>query len=298
MRARRGFTMVELAATLAAAGLLGGAALTAGQPESLRSARQSARQLKDSTQIRGIHQAMVIWAQQNKDVYPLPSAVDSANKTVQEQGQEKDTTANVMSLMVFNGSLSTEIFVSPVEKNPAVEVDEDYEFDQPRGSVEPAMVMWDPKFSAELGPKKGNISYANLQPFGPRLERWANTFGAEEVVLTTRGPEIKAVEKNGDGTVSPKLANADSVALRLYGGGKSWSGHAAFNDNHVDFATDKMADGRPMGANEPAYRAKDGKEWPDIRCYDEPDEEAASNNYLGLFLKAGKERSAWKGAWD
>jgi len=71
-----------------------------------------------------------------------------------------------------------------------------------------------------------------------------------------------------------------------------------FNDNHVAFATDKMAGGRPMGANEPTYRAKDGKDWPDIWCYDEPDDEAGVNNFLGLFVKAGKERSGWKGAWD
>jgi len=225
MTTRRGFTLVELAAVLGVAGALGclDLAATSGQPGSaLGSARASARRLKDSTHVRGIHQAFVIWAQNNKDLYPLPSVVDAADATVKDQGTEKDTTANVMSMMVYNGSISTEILVSPVEKNPAVAVYDRYEFDAPTGTVKPAAALWDPKLSAELGPMKGKISYAHLQPFGERLKRWSNTFSASEVVLTTRGPEIASAVKNADGTISPKLARADSIALRLFGDGKSW----------------------------------------------------------------------------
>ena len=47
---------------------------------------EGGRLVKDSTQIRGIHQGMVLWAQNNKDQYPLPSVIDAHNDTVADQG--------------------------------------------------------------------------------------------------------------------------------------------------------------------------------------------------------------------
>src|SRR5205814_4334434 len=145
--ARCGMTLVEVGAAVTALGVLGAAGLMA-QP------RDEARGKKDQTQARGIVQGMVVWAQNNKDVYPLPSALDAQNATVAEQGQAKDTTGNIMSLMVFNGALSTEILVSPAEKNPNVVNKQDYEFDQPKKAAKPALALWDPTLSAELGPKR------------------------------------------------------------------------------------------------------------------------------------------------
>src|SRR5438477_12372064 len=73
-RARCGFTLIELLVVIAIIALLIGILLPA-----LGKARQSARQLKDQTQVRGIHQGMVTWAQNNSDDYPLPSRIDKAN---------------------------------------------------------------------------------------------------------------------------------------------------------------------------------------------------------------------------
>jgi hypothetical protein len=284
--------LVELAAVVGVAGVGGSLLMVGGQP------RDEARKKKDETQVRGIHQAMVLWAQNNKDVYPLPSRIDTASTTVKETGQAKDTTANILSLLVYNGAISTEILVSPAEQNAAVVVKENYQYDQPKETIKPAEALWDPSLSAELGPKKGNISYAHLQPALGRLPRWSTTFNTSEPIVATRAPQVKSAEKNMDGTVTPRLAKPDSIALTLLGDGKSWSGNMAFNDDHVEFKADKLADGRKFGKDEPTYTAKEEKTWPDIWCYDEPDDAAAANHFLGIFTKAGKAREDWKGAWD
>src|SRR5262245_10184283 len=180
---RRGFTLIELAAALGVVVALAATGLIAiGQPGSssgdgLAAARQAARLKKDELQLRGIGQAMIVWAQNNADWYPLPSRVDKKNETVKDEGRAKDTTANIYSIMIFNGSLSTEIMISPLEKNPSVQAWTSYSFNAPKKAVTPAKALWDPGFTVSLGPEtKGHASYAHLEPAGKRLKRWTNNF--------------------------------------------------------------------------------------------------------------------------
>lgn len=291
---RHGFTLIELAASISTAGLALAAGSLITQP------RQDAQKAKDSTHIRGIHQALIIWAQNNNDRYPLPSDFDKKDDTVKDKGRAKDTTANIFSMTVFNGSLSTEIYVSPVEKNPAIEVDQDYQFDGPRSAPKPAAALWDPAFAADFtGGKKGNISYAHLQPAGKRLPRWSNTFSGDEKVLSNRGPEIKSAEKRPDGSVKPVLANPASIALTLHGDGAAWSGWISSNDTSQDFQRGKLGQDKPAKPSRATtYKDKDGKEWPDLWFYDEPDDPDATNTYLGIFTKAGATPKEYKAIWD
>lgn len=298
-KCRSGFTLIEAAACVGATAVMTGLGLvTLGdQPEGVRDA-QKVKQ--DATQVRGVTQAMVVWAQNNKDRYPLPSDYDTNDATVPERGRTKDTTANIFSALVFNGSIPTEMLVSPLEVNPKVVLKDDYEFDRPKAAVKPAMALWDPSLKAALGPEEGHISYAHLQPAGDRLKRWSNTFKAHEAVITTRGPEISKVEFGADGA-TPTFANPQSNALKILGDGTTWRGHIAFNDCHVDSKAVELTSGKPFTSETIVYKTT-GVEpeavRPDVIFFDDADDVDHGNTYMGIFDRAGGRVDEWRGIWD
>jgi hypothetical protein len=314
---RRAFTLVEVAATLAAAGVIGAVvALSADPPAkdgqdgggnmaaALAKARQAARQQKDASQLRGIHQGLVMWAQNNDDEFPLPSRVDKRNDTVREEGRAKDTTANIFSLMVANGLLTTEMFISPLEKNRNIRNYRNYQYDSPKAAVNPPKAYWDPAMRAGLTPdSRGHISYAHLQPAGDRMKAWGNTLVGDQFVLSTRGPEISAVDQRPNGSVVPRFANPQSITLQLLGDGEIWSGHIVGNDNHVQLAEDWYGDERLMGRvrpldYRPRYKSEDAREWPDILFFDERDDPKSANLFLSLFTRAGEAPKDYEAIWD
>lgn len=300
MRLTRGFTNIDLVVVLGVVGLVA-AVLLILQP-AMRGTGCGRRDMKDAIQVRGIQQAMVVWGQSNNDEYPLPSRIDNSNSTVADEGSAKDTSANIYSLMIFTGSLSPELLVSPLETSPNVQACDGYQYEAPVAAIDPSKALWDPAFSAALGgPHPGNVSYAHLQPSGGRLGRFKIGPGgstASEPVVGTRGPEIASVQKKPDGSVTPTLANPKSNTLLFFGKNKSWSGNMAFNDNHVEILVGWLKPGRPFKHLGRTYTAADGKQWPDLWCYDEPDDPKAANDYLGIFLKAGAEPKDFKAAWD
>jgi hypothetical protein len=286
---RRGFTIVELGVLVLVIGLalavLVGIVLPAQRTKGC-----GGRHLKDSTQIRGIHQAMIVWAQNNRDLYPLPSIADAAGDTLDMPAEQKDTTANILSLLVYIGSIGTEMLYSPAEANGNIQVYETYEFERPTGTVNPATALWDPKLRADFtGPNPGHISYAHLLPHGPRLQKWNNSFNAEDVIVGNRGPQIAAVKYDAKGIAAPVFANNQSNTFLIHGGRATWEGNMAFNDNHVEFLTSVKAG---------KYTLADGSERVDVLFYDEPEDAAGLNHFLGIFTRAGAKSEDFRAIWD
>jgi prepilin-type N-terminal cleavage/methylation domain-containing protein len=248
MKNRKGFTLIELLVVIAIIALLIGILLPA-----LGKARQSARQLKDQTQVRGIMQGLVVWAQNNSDNYPLPSLIDKNNLTIAvgnpADAFKKDITRHMFSLLIFNGFVPVEMFVTPAESNGAVNIMQGYQTDKPTGTAVADKGLWDPKFRGSVldtviasEPNlTSNNSYASQAPFGKRKAKWSNTFTATEAVLANRGPCYTLTGGTGNAAVWELFTGAsgyfgtNSNTLLIHGSRTKWEGLVGYNDNHVDF---------------------------------------------------------------
>ncbi|TVQ60628.1 MAG: type II secretion system protein [Phycisphaerales bacterium] len=259
LNGKRGFTLIELLVVIAIIALLIGILLPA-----LGKARQSARQLKDSTQVRGIVQAMTIWAGNNNDDYPLPSRIDRANNTILVTGnaptQTKDLSRHIFSLMVFNGTVSPELLISPAEVNGDIRTYENYQYESPESANNEQNALWDPAFRAlpndvaigtQLNTDPGNLSYAHTPPFGKRRATWQNTFKSTEASIANRGPVYRLeggadtgvwqLEDDssggggGGGTNYTTPLGTNSNTLLIHGSRTAWAGNVGFNDGRASF---------------------------------------------------------------
>ncbi len=220
---RKAFTLIELLVVIAIIALLIGILLPA-----LGKARASARQIKDSTQIRGVHQGMVLFAQSNGDLYPIPSTLDKANQTIIATAAKDDPGA-VLSSLIFGNYFSPELCVSPAEQSAQIAIDTNYYLSIPpaaksstTGANATTQALWDPEFygspaeghfptpATNTGNKplgyntgtdtSGNNSYAMTPFFGGRRSKWNSTLQSTEAVIGNRGPTYTLTTPADTGT--------------------------------------------------------------------------------------------------
>lgn len=298
----RGFTLIEVLVVvgIVLVLLIGAAVFFAGRAVGggLTAARHSARELKCSTQVRATIQSMVTWANNNRGPYPLPSGIDTKNETVADVGAAKDHSANIFSLLIYNGFISSEILICPNEVNPNIQNDADYQLTNPRAAVNPPQAYWDPAFNADFTDpnRKGNLSYAHAMPAGPRLAEWKGTFNPNYALMGDRGPQIASVAARADGGLDHTLATPSSNTLRLHGAPTSWAGNIGYNDGRVNFETSLTPPW--TGPTAITYMDKAGAKRPDTFFYDEPDDAAGTNIFLALFKSAGPNAADFESIWD
>ena len=254
MNARRAFTVIELVVVILVCLVIAGLLL----PATGRPGRHNSRQIKCGTQVRNIVQACFTFATSNKEQHPLPSQLDIAGQTLPSETDgvadtRKDTTGNILAILIQGGGISPQICVTPQEASTAVRIDEGYESTSPTGTVKPMNALWDPKFAGtpdqggnaqSLAPRTagiGNNSYAHCPPFGGKRARWTSSASTTEAAWGNRGPGYQETTARGkDWTLSAAgqiPPGVDSITLAIHGGRKTWEGNIGYNDAHVEFET-------------------------------------------------------------
>ncbi|HAI10487.1 MAG TPA: hypothetical protein DCM28_02205 [Phycisphaerales bacterium] len=165
---KRAFTLIELLVVISIIALLIGILLPA-----LGAARRTARQMQNSTQIRGIHSGLVLFSQGNNTYYPGVNTTGGFKTTdVEFRFQE----------LLDDNYFTGEYIISPSETKTA-------------STTTPQTIS------------TANYSYAVLQILGAsgnRGNEWRDTSNSEAVVLSDRakdnGTGIKSVHTNPSST--------------------------------------------------------------------------------------------------
>lgn len=276
-RKKKGFTLVELLVVISIIALLIGLLLPA-----VGRARRAAIQVRGMTNLRGIHQGLLSWAQDNDEGYPLPSDADRANATEDpsDPGQ-KNRTGAVWSLMIFNQIISEPaVFVSPGEKDANIApIDEQvYDYVRPgdpglssaqrqfnnANTVDPKNAVYDPSFkgtpfdqplngTSDVDALAGttglacNNSYAHSPLVGEYLKRWSTIRATSlDAVLSNRGPRYAGDtgprETEDDWQLLEGQYGTESITLLIHGGDSTWEGNVMYNDGHGKQETDPILD--------------------------------------------------------
>ena len=220
-RTRKGFTLIELLVVISIIALLIAILLPA-----LGAARRTARRMQNSTQLRGIHQGLVTFANSNKGNF---AGLDASGNAVAGSNQTTGSTNNGAFVesrywILFEGDFFTpEYAISPSETENVSE------YVSPTAGT--TAVVWsnggDKNYSYAMlhWNVDGNLAPSNIT--AGRAAEWSQTLNSQAIVISDRNigadatNNVRSIHTNDDG---------------------EWSGSVLWNDNHVGFENEQYFD--------------------------------------------------------
>lgn len=231
---KRAFTLIELLVVISIIALLIGILLPA-----LGAARRTARQMQNSTQVRGIQTALVLFSQGNNTYYPGITTTGTQSSTIENTGGANAAPSltateveNRFKVLHADNYFTSEYMISPSETKTSYDATND--------------------LTSE------NYSYAMLQigsaddassvmGTGQRRNEWRDTSNSEAVVISDRAK----LNSSSGGTDYIKSVHTNPSSSTV----NEWRGSVGFNDNHVSFEathnglTTQMGDVTTTGDN-------------------------------------------------
>lgn len=192
---KRAFTLIELLVVISIIALLIGILLPA-----LGAARRTARQMQNSTQVRGIHTGLVLFSQGNNTYYPGLTTLGTV--TGINVGSDSDDIQFRFEELLNDNYFTGEYAISPSETKD----------------------IWKSGHNVITS----NYSYAMLAMVNSRGNRgneWRDTSNSEAVIIGDRAKE----NASGGATIKSVHTNPSSTSS------DEWRGSVGFNDNHVTF---------------------------------------------------------------